>query len=97
MPITPILASDTTGALAWPVAILLCLGLIGFGGIVLIAKWGRRRWWGFLLAMLPTAVGGLALTLLMSDGALGFFYAIAAFPLFCGICGLYFWSRKRQA
>jgi len=97
MTITPILASDTTGALAWPVAILLCLGLLGFGSIVLIAKWGRRRWWGFWLAMIPTAVGGLSVLLLMSEGALAFFYAVAAFPLLCGVCGLYSWSRKRRA
>lgn len=95
MSFTPILASDTTAALAWPVAIVLSIGLLGLGSIVLIARWGRRRWWGLLLALLPTVVGGLSLLLLLSDGALAIFYAIAAFPFLCGLLSLYFWSRKR--
>jgi len=94
---TPILASDTTAALAWPVAILLSIGLLGFGSIFAIARWGRRRWWGLLLAIVPTGIGGLCLILLLSEGALPVFYAVAAFPLLCGLCSLYFWSRKKKA
>src|SRR5262245_54758194 len=96
MSFTPILASDTTAALAWPVAIVLSIGLLGLGSIVLIARWGRRRWWGLLLALLPTVVGGLLLLLLLNEGALAILYAIAAFPLLCGLLSLYFWSRKRE-
>jgi len=97
MTITPLFASDTTAALAWPVAIVLLIGLLGIGSIWFIAKWGRRRWWGLLLAVFPTAVGGISLLAVMLTGALGFLYLVTAFPLICGLCGLYFWSRRIES
>lgn len=97
MTVIPLFASDTTAALAWPVGILLSLGLLAAGSLFLIAKWGRRRWWGLLVALLPTIVGGMALLLLLlSEGALAIFYAIAAFPLLFGVGSLLLWARRRD-
>lgn len=96
MTITPLFASDTTAALAGPIAVVFGIGLLGLGSMVVIAKWGRRSWWGLLLALFPTVVGGALLAAVMIAQALGFLYVVAAFPLLCGLCSLYFWQQRRR-
>lgn len=104
MNIMPILAEDIpVDALAWLFGIaggfgLLFSGMLGLASIIINAQWGRRRWWGLLLGIYPTASGGFALMILASlSGSVSVFaYAAAAFPLLAGLGSLGLWSLKRD-
>ena len=98
MSFTPIFASDTSAAVGWYVSIPVYAGLLGLGSILVNFKWGKRRWWGLAIGLIPTVIGVLAFILeilfaTLGTGGLYIFWAIAAFPLICGVCSLYLWRR----
>jgi len=95
----PILASDMAQAAGWYAAPPIFAGLLGLGAILANLKWGVRRWWGLILALVPSAIGSLMLLIQVLFTAFGtgtdyFFWLIAGFPLLCGILGLCLWQRK---
>ena len=67
-----------------------------FVSLVVNAKWGRRKWWGLLLGLLPVGIGGLLFALDVRDRPEGIYYFLSGFPLLCGIIGLVLWSRPRR-
>src|SRR6266516_4762239 len=99
MRLTPILASDTTGA-----AIALLLMILGFGVVCALIcipinrYWGRRTWWGLTIALIPTLGGALAefFFLTVRGGAPPFAHLIGVFPLLVGLRGILLWRRPRE-
>jgi hypothetical protein len=86
-------------AAGWYAAPPIFAGLLGLGAILANLKWGVRRWWGLILALVPSAIGSLMLLIQVLFTAFGtgtdyFFWLIAGFPLLCGILGLCLWQRK---
>ena len=96
--LTPILASDTTGAAIAFLGIIFALGVCGLICIPINLYWGRRTWWGLTIALIPTLGGALAelMFLTMRGGAPPFAHAIALMPLLVGIRAILIWRRPRQ-
>jgi hypothetical protein len=93
----PILAEDWGPLILLLTAIPLGLGVLTFVSVAFSKSRGRRRWWGLVLALVPTIGGGLLLLMfLTAGGAPIFFHLIAAFPFFGGLWSVYLWSRKRE-
>jgi len=99
MKVTPIFASDTTGAVIFLILLpLAVLGLIAMLAVSLNARLGRRSWWGFITGLIPTVGGGLFLLMfpLTAGGVPVFFYIAAGVPFVFGLCSLYLWRRGRR-
>ncbi len=58
-------------------------------------KRGERPWWGLLIGLLAVMTGAAMLLMLAMTrgGAPGFFYLIAALPLFTGAICLIVWNQ----
>ena len=96
MTITPILAAEDYGLFRFVLlAIPAGLGLFGFGTVAVNATFGKGKWWGFLLGLIPALGGGLLLFVFLTvrGGAPIFFHIAAAVPLVCGLSSLYLWGR----
>ena|SRR5690349_256575 len=76
----------------------LALAVLSVASIVVNRYWGRRRWWGLVLALIPTVGGGLLLIFFLTvrGGAPAIFRLLAALPLLCGLRSLVSWSRPIQ-
>jgi hypothetical protein len=95
MIIPRILASDTTAAAIMFLFALVVLFACGAGGLMINRHWGRGRWWGLVLALIPLALGGFAEFYLLTvrGGAPPFAHMIALLPLLVGIRSLQLWRR----
>ena len=69
--------------------------LCAFLSLFVNAKWGRRKWWGLLLGLVPVGYAGLLLALDIRDRPETIYYFLSGFPLVCGIFGLILWNRQR--
>lgn len=95
MPIKPVLAEDWGPILVLASLLPLGLAVLSVASIVINRHWGRRRWWGLMLALIPTLAGALLLIFFLTvrGGAPAIFPLLAALPLLCGLQSLVSWSR----
>jgi hypothetical protein len=104
MSITPILASDTTGAFVLLVAVVFWAAmsvatLAGLTGLALL-RWTRvPRVCGFALGGLSaaTGVGGVVFFLLFTAGGAVISWAGVSIPLILGLVGMLLWSKRKPA
>jgi hypothetical protein len=98
--VSPLLAEEDPG----PVILLaflvpVGLGVITFGSVIVNKYWGRRKWWGLTLALIPTLAGGLVWLsfFTVTGGVPIFFHLAAAFPFLCGIWSIILWSQSPES
>jgi len=57
--VSPLLAEDVGPVIMLAFFVPVGLGVITFGSVIVNKYWGRRKWWGLTLALIPTLLGGL--------------------------------------
>ncbi|MGA2441310.1 MAG: hypothetical protein ABSH08_10145 [Tepidisphaeraceae bacterium] len=96
--VSPLLAEDWGPIILLAFFVPVGLGVITFGSVIVNKYWGRRKWWGLTLALIPTLLGGLIwfYFLTVTGGAPIFFHLAAAFPFLCGIWSIILWSQPLE-